>query len=140
MIPVFLQILPLVSGVMYALDQLPEKWQWLFSLNPMSAVIAGWRWAILGETAPQLGPDGGERRRRDPAVRRRARRLPQLRATFRGHDLMPNAIEAHELSKRYRIGQMQAAYGTLRDSLSRVASRGRTERATSARKSGRCVT
>jgi homopolymeric O-antigen transport system permease protein len=55
MIPVFLQILPLVSGVMYALDQIPEKWQWIFSLNPMSAVIAGWRWAILGETAPQLG-------------------------------------------------------------------------------------
>ena len=55
MIPVFLQILPLVSGVMYALDQIPEKWQWLFSLNPMSAVIAGWRWAVLGETAPQLG-------------------------------------------------------------------------------------
>jgi lipopolysaccharide transport system permease protein len=55
MIPVFLQILPLVSGVMYALDQIPEKWQWVFALNPMSAVIAGWRWAILGETAPQLG-------------------------------------------------------------------------------------
>ena len=51
MIPVFLQILPLISGVMYALDQIPEKWQWLFALNPMSAVIAGWRWAMLGETA-----------------------------------------------------------------------------------------
>jgi lipopolysaccharide transport system ATP-binding protein len=36
---------------------------------------------------------------------------------------MPVAIEAHELSKRYRIGQMQAAYGTLRDSLSRAAGR-----------------
>jgi lipopolysaccharide transport system ATP-binding protein len=36
---------------------------------------------------------------------------------------MPVAIEAHELSKRYRIGQMQAAYGTLRDSLSRTAAR-----------------
>jgi lipopolysaccharide transport system permease protein len=55
MIPVFLQILPLVSGVMYALNQIPTKWQWLFSLNPMSAVIAGWRWAILGETAPNWG-------------------------------------------------------------------------------------
>jgi lipopolysaccharide transport system permease protein len=54
-IPVFLQILPLVSGVMYALNQIPEKWQWLFSLNPMSAVIAGWRWGVLGEPAPQLG-------------------------------------------------------------------------------------
>jgi lipopolysaccharide transport system permease protein len=55
MIPVFLQILPLVSGVMYALDQIPTKWQWIFSLNPMSAVIAGWRWSILGEAAPHWG-------------------------------------------------------------------------------------
>jgi lipopolysaccharide transport system permease protein len=54
-IPVFLQILPLVSGVMYAMDQIPPKWQWVFSLNPMSNIIAGWRWAMLGETAPQLG-------------------------------------------------------------------------------------
>ncbi len=36
---------------------------------------------------------------------------------------MSLAIEAHDLSKRYRIGQMQAAYGTLRDSLTRVAAR-----------------
>jgi lipopolysaccharide transport system ATP-binding protein len=36
---------------------------------------------------------------------------------------MPVAIEAQELSKRYRIGQMQAAYGTLRDSLARTAQR-----------------
>jgi len=36
---------------------------------------------------------------------------------------MAQAIEAHGLSKRYRIGQMQAAYGTLRDSLVRVTSR-----------------
>ena len=33
---------------------------------------------------------------------------------------MTTAIEAEALSKRYRIGQMQAAYGTLRDSLARL--------------------
>jgi len=55
MIPVFLQILPLVSGVMYAMNQIPAKWQWLFSVNPMSSIIAGWRWAMLGETAPNWG-------------------------------------------------------------------------------------
>jgi lipopolysaccharide transport system ATP-binding protein len=33
------------------------------------------------------------------------------------------AIEAQELSKRYRIGQMQAAYGTLRDSLAHATAR-----------------
>src|SRR6266511_6465597 len=36
---------------------------------------------------------------------------------------MPIAIEAHGLSKRYRIGQLQAAYGTLRESLTRTAKR-----------------
>ncbi len=36
---------------------------------------------------------------------------------------MAVAIEAQELSKRYRIGQMQAAYGTLRDSMARTARR-----------------
>jgi lipopolysaccharide transport system ATP-binding protein len=36
---------------------------------------------------------------------------------------MSVAIEARELSKRYRIGQMQAAYGTLRDSMARASAR-----------------
>ena len=36
---------------------------------------------------------------------------------------MAVAIEAHELSKRYRLGEMQAAYGTLRESLSHAAKR-----------------
>src|SRR5213595_3181183 len=42
---------------------------------------------------------------------------------------MSVAIEAQELSKRYHIGQMQAVYGTLRDSLSRTTARlaGRAE-------------
>jgi lipopolysaccharide transport system permease protein len=55
MIPVFLGILPLVSGVMYSLNEIPTKWQWLFALNPMSTVIAGWRWTMLGEVAPNWG-------------------------------------------------------------------------------------
>ncbi len=55
MIPVFLQVLPLLSGVMFAVDQIPEKWQWILSLNPMTTVISGWRWAILDASAPQPG-------------------------------------------------------------------------------------
>jgi len=55
MIPVFLQVLPLLSGVMFAVDQIPTKWQWILSLNPMTSVIAGWRWAVLDASPPQLG-------------------------------------------------------------------------------------
>ena len=55
MIPVFLQVLPLLSGVMFAVDQIPEKWQWILAFNPMTAVITGWRWAMLDAAAPDLG-------------------------------------------------------------------------------------
>ena len=55
MIPVFLQVMPLLSGVMYAVEAIPTKWQWILSLNPMTAVIAGWRWAMLDAAAPNLG-------------------------------------------------------------------------------------
>jgi lipopolysaccharide transport system permease protein len=51
-IPVFLQVLPLLSGVMYAVNEVPTKWQWILAFNPMTAVIAGWRWAILGAPEP----------------------------------------------------------------------------------------
>ena len=52
MIPVFLQVLPLLSGVMYAVESVPVKWQWILSLNPMTGVIAGWRWAVVDGTEP----------------------------------------------------------------------------------------
>jgi lipopolysaccharide transport system permease protein len=51
-IPVFLQIMPLLSGVMYAVHSIPEKWQWILALNPMTAVISGLRWAVLDAVAP----------------------------------------------------------------------------------------
>jgi lipopolysaccharide transport system permease protein len=57
-IPVFLQVMPLVSGVMYAVAAIPVKWQWVFSVNPMTAVISGWRWAVLGADTPNWGQTG----------------------------------------------------------------------------------
>jgi lipopolysaccharide transport system permease protein len=51
-IPVFLQVLPLLSGVMYAVHSIPEKWQWVLALNPMTAVISGLRWSVLDAAAP----------------------------------------------------------------------------------------
>jgi lipopolysaccharide transport system permease protein len=54
-IPVFMQVLPFVSGVPFELSQIPTKWQWIFSINPITTVIAGWRWAVLGAHAPNPG-------------------------------------------------------------------------------------
>jgi homopolymeric O-antigen transport system permease protein len=54
-VPVFLQVLPFVSGVPYAVTAVPMKWQWILSLNPMTSVITGWRWALLDSPAPNFG-------------------------------------------------------------------------------------
>jgi lipopolysaccharide transport system permease protein len=54
-IPVFLSVLPFVSGVPYAVADIPVHWQWILSLNPMTSVISGWRWAVLGADAPVPG-------------------------------------------------------------------------------------
>ena len=51
-VPVFLQVLPLLSGVPFAIDAIPQKWQWILAFNPMSLVISGWRWTMLGASAP----------------------------------------------------------------------------------------
>jgi lipopolysaccharide transport system permease protein len=51
-IPVFLQVLPFVSGVPFALNEIPERWQWILSVNPLTSVVVGWRWALLGGPAP----------------------------------------------------------------------------------------
>jgi lipopolysaccharide transport system permease protein len=51
-IPVFMQVLPFLSGAIYDVSHIPLKWQWILALNPMTAVIAGWRWTMLGADPP----------------------------------------------------------------------------------------
>lgn len=54
-IPFLMQIWLFLSGVVYAIDALPEHWQWVLSLNPMTAVINGFQWGVLDTAAPELG-------------------------------------------------------------------------------------
>jgi lipopolysaccharide transport system permease protein len=54
-IPFLLQIWLYLSGVVYAMSSLPERWQWVLALNPMTAVINGFQWGVLGTEPPGLG-------------------------------------------------------------------------------------
>jgi lipopolysaccharide transport system permease protein len=54
-IPFIVQIWLFLSGVVYAISALPEKWQWVLALNPMTAVISGFQWGVLDAPAPDLG-------------------------------------------------------------------------------------
>ena len=41
-----------VTPVVYAMSIIPERWQPLYRLNPMTNVIEGFRWALLGAGSP----------------------------------------------------------------------------------------
>lgn len=38
------------TPVAYPSSLIPEKWRWLYGLNPMAGVVEGFRWALLGKS------------------------------------------------------------------------------------------
>ncbi|MGH7848210.1 MAG: ABC transporter permease [Candidatus Binatia bacterium] len=49
-IPFIIQLWFFLSPIVYPSSMLPERWRWLYSVNPMSGVIEGMRWALLGHS------------------------------------------------------------------------------------------
>jgi lipopolysaccharide transport system permease protein len=50
-----IQLGMLVTPVWYPLSALPGPLRWALALNPMTAVVQGFRWAVLGVDAPSRG-------------------------------------------------------------------------------------
>ena len=55
-IPFLVQIWFYASGTVYPIAALKPKWQWILSLNPVTGVITGFRWALIGTPPPHAGP------------------------------------------------------------------------------------
>lgn len=54
-LPLVIQIWMFVTPILYPASVVPERWRvWYFSLNPMAAIIDGYRRAILQQRSPQL--------------------------------------------------------------------------------------
>ena len=51
-IPFLIQLWLFASPVVYSSSLLPERFQIIYGINPMSGVIEGFRWALLGTTPP----------------------------------------------------------------------------------------
>lgn len=51
-VPFLVQAGQYVSPVAYSSSIIPEKWKFLYSLNPIVGVIDGFRWCILGTATP----------------------------------------------------------------------------------------
>jgi lipopolysaccharide transport system permease protein len=54
-VPFLVQIWMYASPVVYPLSIVPEKWRFIFALNPMTGVIEGFRWGLLGKASPDFG-------------------------------------------------------------------------------------
>lgn len=46
--PFLLQVWMYATPVVYSTSLVPERWRWLFALNPMVGVVDGMRWSFLG--------------------------------------------------------------------------------------------
>jgi lipopolysaccharide transport system permease protein len=53
-IPFVVQLWMFASPVAYAASIVPERWRFLYNLNPMVGAIEGFRWALLGRAAPDF--------------------------------------------------------------------------------------
>ena len=51
-LPFLVQFWMFASPVAYPSSLVPEKWRWLYGLNPMTGVIEGFRWALTGHGQP----------------------------------------------------------------------------------------
>jgi lipopolysaccharide transport system permease protein len=57
-VPFMVQIWMYVTPVIYGVDIIPERFRFLLGLNPMTAVVEGFRWALLGRAAPVYQTSG----------------------------------------------------------------------------------
>jgi lipopolysaccharide transport system permease protein len=51
-LPFLVQFWMFASPVAYPSSLVPQRWRWLYGLNPLSGVIEGFRWALTGHGAP----------------------------------------------------------------------------------------
>jgi lipopolysaccharide transport system permease protein len=50
--PFLVQIWMFTSPVVYTSKLIPDQWHLLFALNPMTGVVEGFRWALIGGPRP----------------------------------------------------------------------------------------
>lgn len=53
-LPFLTQFWLFITPVAYPASMIPVQWRWLYALNPMTGVVEGFRWALLGTGS---GPD-----------------------------------------------------------------------------------
>ncbi len=58
LVPFLVQIWMYLTPVVYGTTLIPEQCRWLLALNPMTGVVEGFRWALLGDYLADAQPPG----------------------------------------------------------------------------------
>ena len=58
LVPFLVQVWMYATPVIYSIDLIPERYRFLLALNPMTLVVEGFRWALLGQAMPTLQSSG----------------------------------------------------------------------------------
>jgi lipopolysaccharide transport system permease protein len=59
LLPFLVQIWMYLTPVIYSTTLIPERFRFLMALNPMTGVVEGFRWALLGGYLADARPPGG---------------------------------------------------------------------------------
>lgn len=51
-LPFLIQLWMFTTPVIYPVTFVPERWRWLIEVNPLTAIVEGFRWSLLGTEAP----------------------------------------------------------------------------------------
>lgn len=58
LVPFIVQTWMYLTPVIYSSTLIPEQYRWLLALNPMTGVVEGFRWALLGNYLQDVQPPG----------------------------------------------------------------------------------
>jgi lipopolysaccharide transport system permease protein len=56
LVPFLTQIWMYTTPIIYPVSAVPAEYRAVMALNPMSGVVEGFRWAVLGTVPPDAGP------------------------------------------------------------------------------------
>lgn len=51
-LPFLTQLWFFITPIVYSVNEIPDQWLMVYSLNPMTGVVVGFRWALLGTPPP----------------------------------------------------------------------------------------
>jgi lipopolysaccharide transport system permease protein len=54
--PFLTQFWMFITPIAYGSSLIPENWRFLYAINPLSGVVDGFRWALLGNQQSAPGP------------------------------------------------------------------------------------